>query len=247
MANNKIKVDVQANNKIKMGVPGLDTILKGGLREKSSIIISGAPGTGKSIFAMQYLIEGAKNNEPGLFILYDSKEEDLLDYAESLGLELKKYVKKGLIHIIRQPLLVKRLVSLAAPLDLIRNKKIKRVVLDSLTMFSYIHVAEEKDYRKKIIEFLEKMKDLTLVATAESEIDSIDNKVFKGEDFLFDGVILLSKIRQGTSFERVIHIAKMRGQNHSIDIFPFIINKGGIKTYPDQVPFGLLAKDEEKK
>ena len=232
------------STQLKTGVPGLDQILKGGINKNSTILVSGGPGTGKSIFAMQFLLEGAKNNELGLCILYDTDEDEYLNYAESLGIPLRKYVKEKKIFMVKQPIAVKKSPSLAAPLQLINSNKIKRVTLDSLTMFAYIHVSDDRDYRMEIVNFLERMKDVTLLATSEATGSNIDEVNFKAEDFLFDGVVFLTKVRQESSFERVLHVSKMRGQDHLIDVFPFFIGEGGITVYPDQIPFALVAKEE---
>ena len=233
---------VSSRGRIKTGVPGLDDILKGGITTKSAVLVSGGPGSGKTILAMQFLAEGARNGEPGLYILYDTEKEELLDYADSLGIHLRKYEGKQLF-IVKQPMLVQKAPSLAIPLQLLRDKKIKRVVLDSLTMFSYVHVAEDKNYRAEIVTFLERMKEVTLLATAEAAGSYFDSVVYKPEDFLFDGIIFLAKIRQEASFERVLHVAKMRGQEHLMNIYPVSVGEGGMKVYPDQLPFSLMGRE----
>ncbi len=230
--------------KLKTGVPGLDKILKGGVKEGNSFLVCGGPGIGKTIMAIQFLLEGAKRGEPGLLLLYDGVHETL-DYADSLGINLRKYVKSGLIKIIAQDVSICKITSLADPLKLIRQKKFKRVVLDSLTMFAYVHVAEEKDYRKGIVGLLHNLKDVTLLATMEVSGTMEENTELGPEHFIFDGLICLKKVRQEAAFERVLYVMKMRGQDHLINIFPFSIAKGGVKVYPDQLPFALL-KGEKK-
>jgi len=84
------------------------------------------------------------------------------------------------------------------------------------------------------------MKNVTLLATAEARSFQIDNIHFLPEDFLFDGIIFLTKLRQQAAFERVLHVGKMRGQDHLINIFPFNIGNGGVTVYPDQLPFALI-------
>ena len=54
--------------KFKTGIQGFDDLLKGGLKERSSVLITGPPGTGKTVFALQYIIEGAKKGEGGVYI-----------------------------------------------------------------------------------------------------------------------------------------------------------------------------------
>lgn len=235
-------------NRIETGIPGLDEILKGGLRIGSSVLVTGPPGTGKTVLAIQFIVEGAKRNEPGVYITSEETVEDLRFYAESLDLDIKKYEKKGLITLIQQPVLPKKLMSIATPLTIIKSKGIKRVVLDSITLFEYLHVSGEMDYRKEVLDFVLKMKEskVSLLAVSEKSIPNIDEIDYKAEDFLFDGLIVLTKIRKGSSFEHCITAIKIRGQDHLTDIFPLRIGKGGIEIFPKQIPFSLIEKDTEK-
>ena len=235
-------------NKIKTGISGLDEVLKGGLREGCCVLVAGTPGAGKTILAMQFIVEGAKKGEPGVYITSEESVEDIRNYIESLGWDIKKYEKNGLITLIEQPISSKKLMSIAAPLEVIRSKKIKRVVLDSLTLFEYTHVSGEMDYRKEVLDFVMKMKEIgvTLMSVSEKSISNIDEIQYEPEDFLFDGLIVLMRVRKSSSFEHCIMIPKMRGQDHSADVVPFTIGQGGIKIFPKQLPFSLIDKDEVK-
>ena len=234
--------------KIKTGVPGMDEILKGGLRKTASVMIDGGPGTGKTIFALQFIIEGAKNNETGLFITLEEDLSSLRSYAKDLGLELEKYEKKGLITLLQQPLAVRKMVDISTPLQIITQKKVKRVVLDSLSLFEYVHEPGSIDFRKEILEFLLRMKELgvTFLSTSQQSTIDFDKIEYQPEDFLFEGLILTTRIRKQSSFERCLTVVKMRGQEHSTDIFPFSIGKGGLTVYPDQIPFSLIEQDAKK-
>lgn len=235
--------------KIKTYIPGLDEIFKGGIRENSSILISGTPGAGKTILALQFILEGAKRGEPGMLISAEEDTKQIKEDVKSLGFDIETYEKKKKIFLVKQEISSKKLMSIATPLDLIKKHKIKRVALDSLTLFKYMHVAGEMDYRKEVLDFIKIMKDsgVTLMATAEKTISDTVVINHESEDFLFDGLILLTETRKGASFERIIHVVKMRGQDHLIGIYPFNIGKGGIKIFPDQIPFSLIEKEELKR
>ena len=66
-------------------------------------------------------------------------------------------------------------------------------------------------------------------------------------DFVFEGIILLSRIRKGSYFERVLTVAKIRGQDHRLDVYPVTIGIEGLKVLFDQTPFSLVEKEEGSK
>ena len=238
-----------ALNLIKTGIKGLDAVLKGGLRQNSSILLTGGPGTGKTILALQYICEGAKLGEAGLYITFEETVESLREYADSVDLNLRELEKKGLVTLVQQPISDKKIMSIAAPLNVIRQKKIKRVALDSLTLFEYMHVAGTMDFRKEVLDFILRMKEagVTLLATSQKATVNFDQLEYQPQDFLFEGVIVLTKVRKSSSFERCLSVVKLRGQDHLIDIYPFAIKKGGIEIFPKEIPFSLIEQDIEDK
>lgn len=230
---------------IKSGIEGLDEILKGGIQDNSSILVVGTPGTGKSIMALQYVLQGAREGQAGIYITAEESVASIRDYATSLGLELDEYEKKGVVTLMRQRITGRKILTLGALTALMKKKRVRRVVLDSITLFKYGYEDRLTSFRKEILDFLELMKDskATLLCTSEKSVADLDKLRYDAQEFLFDGVIVLMKIRKGSSFERVITIQKMRGQDHMIDIFPFTISSGGIKIHRDQLPFSLIDKD----
>ncbi|MEK6934662.1 MAG: ATPase domain-containing protein [Nanoarchaeota archaeon] len=229
---------------IKTRVPGFDKLLKGGLRENSSIIIKGGPGTGKTILALNLLVEGAKNGEKGLLITTEDLDATR-EFAKNVGIDLQKYEKEKKIFLMKQTISLKKLVSVTTPLDIIEKYKVKIVVLDSLTIFKFATMENELDYRRQIFDLINTTKDSLLIAISEEDFTSLDANNYEPEDYLFDGVIRLLKIRKNNNFERAIQVVKMRGQDHMIDIHPIQIKNGGIYIYPDQIPFALIEKGKK--
>lgn len=240
-----------AIERIKTGVPGLDKILKGGLRKNSSILVTGAPGTGKTIMALQFIYNGAKlYNESGVFIATEESLKELRAYAKNLGMDIEKMEKAGKIFLYEKSveLLKGGISSIEGLVDLIKKKKIKRVALDSLIFFEYLYPRSDNnglEHRRQVLLFIRKIKDagVTFLALSERRITDIDRIEYDIMDFVFQGFIILSRVRKGSYFERVLTVAKIRGQDHSLDIYPILIAKGGVKVLEDQVPFSLVEKE----
>ncbi len=236
---------------IKTGVEGLDNVLRGGLRRTSSLLITGAPGTGKTIMTLQFIYNGAKDsNENGIFISTEESLDDLRDFGEALGMDLRKYEKMGKIFLVEKPITTLKggIVSVKGLLDLIEKKKIKRVVLDSLIFFEYLYSTYNHDrmeYRRQVLIFMKQMKEagVTFVTTSERAITDLDKFQYDMMDFVFEGIIVVTRIRKGSYFERCITVEKVRGQDHSLDVYPITIGKGGVTVLSNQVPFSLVEKD----
>lgn len=230
---------------LSTGIPGLDELLKGGIRKTNSVLIAGVPGSGKTVFGMHYIYEGAKQGEPGLFISYEESETSIVEYAESFSMPYTQLIQKGLVTVLSIPL-VGKIVTFAPIVDMIRKNKIQRVFLDSITLFEYIDSMSAMSFRREIIEFIRIMKELgvTLMASSEKKVANIDIIEYGSQDFLFQGLILLTKVRKGASFERCINISKMRGQSHQLGIYPFAIDEQGVQVYSKQLPFSLIERGE---
>ena len=137
--------------RIKTYVKGLDELMNGGIPEESVVLVSGGPGTGKTILCLQYLINGIKKRDKGLYITFEEEKDAIYDQAAEFGWDLKKLEKekKLLVRNIEQS------ETLGQIYDGI-NKAIdgfnpNRLVIDSLSTFAlYAHQIQKITRLEKI-------------------------------------------------------------------------------------------------
>ena len=238
--------------RIKTGIQGLDQVLKGGLRRNSSILVTGAPGTGKTILALQFIYYGAKDhNENGIFISTEESLDVLDQSARNMGMDLASMVKKGKIFFIQKPIATLKggISSIRGLTDAIKKNNVKRVALDSVIFFEYLYPrfdGNKMEFRRQVLIFIQEMKKagVTFLVVSERSVTDFDRLTYDMMDFVFEGIILLSRIRKGSYFERVLTVAKIRGQDHSLDVYPVTIGTDGLKVLVDQTPFSLVEKEE---
>jgi KaiC/GvpD/RAD55 family RecA-like ATPase len=235
------------------GVEGLDEILEGGFPVNSTILVTGGPGAGKTIMAVQFLLEGVKNGEPGVFISMDERPDDLRKEALKFGWDLTKYEKRGDLVIVDVsyprsglPSREKYQISMPFTLDnivrtvyeIISEIDGKRVVIDSLPAFG-IHFDDEAEVRIAIHRLNNLLLSSGCTSIITSEIipghDGISR--FGVEEFIARGIILTETYREGKEFKRAITILKMRETAYELKRFAFKIGKKGVEVLPHKVVF----------
>ena len=229
------------SNRTHVGIPGLDDVMEGGFKTGSVNLIGGGAGSGKSIFCMQFLVEGIrKHNENGIYISFEQSPKHIIEDFERFGWGLKKLVKDNKLELIYiSPEQVQTVLKTGAGsvLNSIKKIKAKRLVLDSLTAFTLLQKSEYEKRREvlKLIEAMQKWK-VTSLLTSEQEPDPEEHHSTLME-FEVDGVILLYNIRKGDIRERSIEIFKMRGTSHSARIFPMKVSPEGVTVFPEDTVF----------
>jgi len=227
--------------RVKTGIPGLDEVMTGGLEKNSVNLVSGGAGTGKSIFAMQFIINGIEQfDEPGIFITFEEQKKKIFKHMLKMGWDLKKLEAEGKLRVIEYtPDKVKKLLAEGGgEVELEIGKiKAKRVVIDSLTAFSLLF-KDELARRKALLDLFRMLGKwgctALLIGEHESDVErhqSID------VEFEVDGIILLYYLRKGDIRNRALEILKLRGSKHASRIFPMKITDEGIKIYPSEAVF----------
>jgi len=230
-----------AKDRAGTGIPGLDEVMEGGFRNNTVTLVGGGAGSGKTIFAMQFLINGIDEcDEPGVYISFEQTEDEILEDMGGFSWELKKRIDdKKLTIMTYTPEQVEKVLRAGGGTvrDVIESINAKRIVIDSLTAFTLLH-KDNLAQRKACIQLFEAIKNwkctALLIAENEQYPDSHKSSV---EEFEVDGVILLYNLRRGDVRERALEIFKMRGSKHSAKIFPMTVSEDGIVIYPDQTIF----------
>ena len=217
--------------RIKTYIKGFDELIEGGFPIGSVNLVSGNPGTGKTIFSMEYLNNGAiKNKEIGIYFTFEEKKESIIEQAEQFGFDFKKLEEKKLIKIISIGTEDISENSIKEILEIIESTKAKRVVIDSITTLSFITPEQIQNYSinqftiKKFLYFfitkLKENKELTSILISQKDEKTSDNL----SKYLCDGVINIEFESMGGDFSRTLIINKMRKTKNDEDLHSLEIN-----------------------
>ncbi len=215
-------------DRVTSGINGLDKLIGGGFVKGSSTLISGGPGTGKTIFCAQYIWEGLQKGDTCMFITLEEKPEDIIADVAAFGWDLGQYAKKGKLFLeYRDPFEV---TDIVAPLiDKIKRYNIKRVVIDSTSTLG-LYFNNPFEVRKQLFKLLMALKETGATAVLTAEIADESGKLsrFGVEEFITDGVIMLHYLGIGESVYNSLQVRKMRQTAHAKDVFPMEISNKGI-------------------
>jgi circadian clock protein KaiC len=234
---------LQSENQVSSGIVGLDKILGGGLPKNRITLVSGHSGTGKTVFAAQFLIDGAKKGEIGILALVGQIPTDVLEELDSLGLPILSLVRQHKIFLIvcdeRRMFQTRgadiinvrgRSQLLSAVKKLVAKKRASRAVIDSFT--ALINSSDSRHTRSSIAEMFEKLADVkcTTLLTGELQPGSQGASYYGIEEMLASGVIVLGSKNIADHYTRYLYVPKMKGANHSLSEYVFSIEDGvGIK------------------
>ena len=231
--------------RVKTGIVNFDKLIEGGFEKKSTNLITGGSGRGKSIFATQFLIEGINKGENCLYITFEENKEEFYSNMKRFGWDLATYETKGnFVFLEYTPEKVRTMLEEGggAIETIILKKKISRVVLDSITSFALLFNDElaKKEASLALFNMIRKW-NCTALLTLEGD-SSTDLKVGAHTvEFESDSIIALYFPRGKKERERYIEVLKMRGTQHSTKIYPFSIGKRGIvvgtKPYAGKIDF----------
>ncbi|RYZ50361.1 MAG: circadian clock protein KaiC, partial [Sphingobacteriales bacterium] len=227
--------------KTPTGITGLDEITLGGLPTGRPTLICGSAGCGKTLFSMEFIVRGAQEfNEPGVFVAFEEKAEELVTNVASLGFDLEKLqkekkIKIDYVRVNRSEIeetgeydLEGLFIRLGYAIDSIGAK---RVVLDTIeNLFSGLsNQAILRAELRRLFQFLKDRK-VTAIITGERGENTLTRQGL--EEYVSDCVILLDHRIINQISTRRLRIIKYRGSVHGTNEYPFLIDEDGISVLP---------------
>lgn len=248
------------SEKALTGIQGFDQLLGGGLPQGRTILVVGGPGTGKTIFASQFIFNGIKQQaENGVFVSLDEGKVHFFREMQHFGWDFKKaeeekkFVFIDATRISRVALLKEKVYGEEA--KSLRGKQLsidklieelqakiksvnaKRVAVDTIAALLY-RFPDPADRRTAIIDMIESLSDLgtTTIVTTELDRLSLERNALI-EEYLAHGVIVMQTLFSQGATTRAIQIEKMRDAKVNPNLVPYIIDKNGIEVFPDMTLF----------
>ncbi len=232
-------------DKIPTGVSGFDLISYGGLPENRATLVSGSSGSGKTVFAVQFLADGIrKSHQPGVFVTFEESTEDIRKNVAALGLDITGMEAQGVWAFVDASPEHRGEVIQAGSFDLgallarienaVRSIGAKRLAMDSLgAVFNQFE--DRSLIRSELFRVVSALKEMgvTTVMTAERVSEYGDIARYGVEEFVADNVVILRNVLEEEKRRRTLEILKFRGATHQKGEFPFtILPNEGIMVVP---------------
>ncbi|QKJ32211.1 circadian clock protein KaiC [Mucilaginibacter mali] len=227
--------------KVASGITGLDEITGGGFPQGRPTLVCGDAGCGKTLLSLEFIVRGATEyNEPGVFMAFEEKADELAMNVASLGFDLNKLqadkkIKIDHVHIERTEIeetgeydLEGLFIRLGHAIDSIGAK---RVVLDTIeNLFSGL--TNQRILRAELVRLFHWLKDkgVTAIVTGERGDGKLTRQGL--EEYVSDCVILLDHRVIDQISTRRLRIVKYRGSLHGTNEYPFLIDEDGISVLP---------------
>ncbi|MFB3896063.1 MAG: ATPase domain-containing protein [bacterium] len=218
--------------RIQVGVPGLDTMLHGGLLANSTTLAAGPAGSGKTFLAAHFIAAGISAGEPTLYVTLEETPDKIMAYLPAVGIDLSnKNVAKllSIHHVIPINLCIEELFLYLK--QVIADKKIKRVVVDSLSDFAIAvpDPAMLRDYIYLLVRQLEDAKVTSLLLSQMQQVAGAVNIADIGNAMVADTIIYLGFVEIESKMHRVISVLKMRGSEHDSELRKLLITENGLE------------------
>src|SRR5256885_10077566 len=224
------------------GIDGLDEMLGRGVPAGHIITVLGSFGTGKTTFALQFLMQGLINGEKAVYIYLEEDVDSVVANAASFGWDLKRYLKEKKLHIVKlEPVDAKTTVTrIRSELpDFIKRSGASRVAIDSISLLNMLF-ADDTERREELFALCKQLKSTraTCVFTAGGE-DEKPRAPPGGPvgDVSGGGICMAFNGRENGEVQLVIQVIKMRRLKHPPSVKPYSITDQGLEVHRDMEVF----------
>ena len=236
--------------KLATGIRGFDHVSMGGLPARRATVVAGQAGSAKTVFAAQFLAEGVRRGQPGVFVTLEEPALDLRANLLTLGCDLTSWEQAGDWRFVDASPLARAdapqghapysMETLAAQIGhAVDATGAERLVLDSLNAVLALQedVVAARQLLRSLIASLRAM-GLTVVLTVETPGDPGGTLSRYGvEEFVADNVVLLRNVREGSFRRRTLEVLKMRGaMHHKGDVGFTVVPGQGLVVLPITAP-----------
>jgi len=225
--------------RVRTGIFGLDELMEGGFPAGSCVLVSGKIGTGKSIFAAQYIARGiTEYGELGVLVSFERDKKDLYQDASAFGWQLQRLEKEGSLQILggsmskvvgemrKAKATIEDLIS--EIVETVETSESKRIALERVELLAMLS-PDESEFKLLLGDLKERLRELGCTSVLTSEIREGREELSRvGAEELVDGVIVLYYEGEGLTRDRALEIRKMRGTEHSNQLNFFDITGKGI-------------------
>jgi len=233
--------------RLQTGIPGLDALAFGGVPQGRTTLLTGTTGSGKTVFALQFLVAGVTSfGQPGVLVTLEEPSEELIANMGSFGWDLAALVDRGQIAVIDATDRGEEVVSggfefaglSARILHAVERVEAKRLVVDPLDAL-FLDFGDARDVRKALRGVARSLRPLgvTTVMTAERVADDGPFTRFGAEEFVADNLVVLRNSLEEERRRRTLEVVKFRGYQHRKGEFPFVIDP---VTGIEVVPFSVI-------
>lgn len=219
-------------DRVPTGIPNFDKLIEGGFEKASTNLVVGGPGSGKTIFATEFLVNGMNCGENCLYVTFEERKEEFYHNMLRFGWDLEAYEKKGLFTFLEYtPTKVELMLDEGGGIieSIILKKKVTRVVIDSITSFVLLFEDElsKREASLKLFNMISNWNCTSFLTfeTNPSEKEKMDTRTMEFES---DSIIMFYFVRSKVMRERYLEVLKMRGTKHSKKIYKFDITPNGV-------------------
>jgi circadian clock protein KaiC len=220
------------DERVSIGLPGVDALLHGGLLRSSSLLLAGSAGTGKTMLSMHFLAAGAAQGERGLLVSFQENAQQLRRRAQQFGLSAFLSEPSLIEIMVISPVELNIDAAAAQIRERVLSGDIQRVVIDSLAELesATMDIARFDDYLASLVQFFY-AQGLTTVLTREipEMFGSSLSLSSRGLSYIVDTIILLRYVELNAFIRRVITVLKSRGSDHDHSVVELIMQHGAVQ------------------